>query len=121
MQNKNIINILAISGIVLLLVAFCFDYKCIFKSIFNLPCISCGLTRGFKYILNGDFINATYMNLLSIPLFIMVILFYILYFICIILKKDYIFIFYNYFVKHYKLVIFIFLINFLIGILKSYV
>ena len=118
LENKKTINILAISGVIVIIIAFFFNYKCIFKSTFSIPCVSCGLTRGFKYILNLDLINATKMNLLSIPLFIILILFYILYFIWIILKKEYIFDFYNYFVKHYKILIAILLISWIIKILE---
>ena len=118
LQNKKIINILAISGIITLFIAFFFNYKCIFKSLFNIPCISCGLTRGFKYIIKFDLINATRMNLLSVPLFITLTIFYILYFIWLILKKDYIFNFFGYFVKHYKILVVILLLSWGIKILE---
>ena len=118
LQNKKIIDILAISGVLVLLIAFFFNYKCIFKTIFNIPCISCGLTRGFIYILKFDLINATKMNILSIPLFIIVLLFYILYFIWVILKKEYIFKFYNYFISYYKLFIIVLLLSWIINILE---
>ena len=117
-KNKLIINILAISGVLLLFIAFFFNYKCVFKNMFNIPCISCGLTRGFNFILQGDFVNATKMNLLSIPLFLIIIIFYMLYILWISLKKDYIFKYYSFFVKQYKLLIAILSINWIINIIK---
>ena len=54
------IKILAISVLSLLLIAFLFNYECIFKNIFNIPCISCGLTRGFIYVKeNQDIVEET--------------------------------------------------------------
>lgn len=47
---------------------------CIFKSIFNISCPGCGLTRSFRAILNLDFYSAFKYNILGIPLFIIGIL-----------------------------------------------
>lgn len=114
LDNKKIYHILAISGIFLLLVAFLFNYKCIFKSIFHIDCISCGLTRGFKSILNLNFIEATRYNILSIPLFILVIVYYILYlFNNRLLDKIY-----SYIIKNYNVCLIILLISWIINIVK---
>ena len=118
LENKKVINILAISGILLLLIVFLFDYECVFLKVTGVPCVSCGLTRGFIYILKGDLINAIKINLLSIPIFINTLLFYFLYFIKIILKKEFIYKYYNYFIKHYKIIITILIINWIINIVK---
>ncbi|MBQ3021309.1 MAG: DUF2752 domain-containing protein [Bacilli bacterium] len=118
LENKKAINIIAISGIILLLIVYFLDFNCIFKTIFNIPCISCGLTRGFIYILKLDLINAIKMNLLSIPLFITIIIFYVLYFLWILLKKEYIFKYYNYIIKYYKLIIIILIINWIYNVIK---
>ncbi len=117
LENKKVINIIAISGVVLLLILLFFNVKCIFKEIFNIPCISCGLTRGFKSILKLDFINATKYNILSIPLFVLSILFYILYIFSLILKKVYIYKLYNILVKNYKILLIILLNSWLINLL----
>ena len=118
LENKKLYHILAISGIVLLIIAFLFDLKCIIKIIFKIPCPSCGLTRGFISIINLNFIEAVKYNILSIPIFICTIIFYILYILYIFLKKEYIFKYYNIFVKNYKIIIILFLISWVINIVK---
>ncbi len=60
---------IAISGIITL--------KCPFKSLLNIRCPGCGLTRSFRAILNLDFISAIKYNILGIPLFIFCFLFII--------------------------------------------
>ena len=117
LENKKVINILAVSGIIVLFIAFLFEYKCIFRHTFDIPCVSCGLTRGFKYILKLDLINAIKVNFLSLPIFICFLLFYVFYILWIILKKEYIFKYYKYFVKHYKLFIVILVINWIFSII----
>ena len=118
MQNKKYINILMISGIFILFIIFFFDVHCIFKTVFQIPCISCGLTRAFKCILKLDFITATKYNVLSIPLFIMITTFYITYFISIIFKKDYIYKLYNLLCKYYNVLIIFLIIGWLINLCK---
>ena len=118
LENKKILHILAVSGIIVILIAFFLEYECLFKRIINIPCMSCGLTRGFIYLLNFDIINATNSNLLSLPLFICITIYYFLYVIWFILKKEYIFKYYNYFVKNYKLVLLVLVINWVINIIK---
>ncbi|MBX2860217.1 MAG: DUF2752 domain-containing protein [Vampirovibrio sp.] len=44
---------------------------CVFKAVFQLPCLTCGLTRGFISVLQGDLTRATQYHLLTAPLFIM--------------------------------------------------
>ena len=79
LENKRLYSVLAISGIFILFIAFLFDIKCLFKLLFSIPCPSCGLTRAFKAIINLDFIGAIKYNLLSIPIFISMILYYVFY------------------------------------------
>lgn len=108
-----------ITGIIFAFIVFLFSPECQFKKIFNISCSICGMTRAFIFILNGNIISALKMNLLSIPLFIMITLFVILYLLNIILKKEYVYKFYNYIIKHYKLLILIFIINWIINIIKT--
>lgn len=51
-----------------------FEMDCIFKNFFGICCPGCGLTRSFRCILNLDFKNAIYYNILGIPLFIIIII-----------------------------------------------
>ena len=120
MEDKRVIDILAISSIFLLFIVFFFDIQCIFKSIFHIPCVSCGLTRAFKCILKLDFINAIKYNILSIPLFILLLIFFILYIHNIFFKNNYIYKLYNVFSKHYYIVLSIFFISWIINLIIYY-
>jgi len=51
---------------------------CIFRLIFGIPCPACGLTRAFILISQLRFVDAMRMNILSVPLF----LGGIVYFVC---------------------------------------
>ena len=118
MKKISEIDILAISGLFLPFIVFFFDIKCIFKSIFHIPCISCGLTRAFIEIIHLNIINAINYNILSIPLFIIIFVFYILYFYKLIFKVDYIAKLYNILSKHYKILICLLLIGWIINIIN---
>lgn len=54
----------------LLIAVFLFDYHCLFKCIFNIPCPGCGLTRAFIEIINFRFLNSFSYNILGLPIFI---------------------------------------------------
>jgi hypothetical protein len=58
-----------------------FDYHCIFKALFHIPCPGCGLTRAFQELLQFNFIGALSYNLLAIPL--------ILYFVGLFVSRIY--------------------------------
>lgn len=108
-----------ISGIMFLLIVFLFEPDCLFKKIFTIPCTTCGMTRAIKYMFSGDIMNALKMNLLSIPFFIGFIMFIVIYLLYIFFKKDYVYKYFAWFVKHYKFLITIFIINWIINIVKD--
>lgn len=73
---KRIINIFILTfGISFIYIATSGYVKlnCLFKSIFDICCPGCGLTRSFRSILNFDLYNAFKYNILGIPLFILCI------------------------------------------------
>ena len=119
LRNKLEINIIMISGIILLFIILFFKPVCLFKDIFHIPCPLCGMTRGIQSLINFDIISSFKYNLLSIPIFITIIMFYILYFISLLFKTNYINCYYNLFVIHYKTIIYILLINWVINILRG--
>ena len=74
-KNKLYIFIFFIAIIFTLLV-LC-DVPCIFKTLFNIPCPGCGMARAFREIFRFNLSKAFYYNILSIPLFIFFIYFFV--------------------------------------------
>lgn len=111
-----ILTILLVFGI---LVVFVCPMDCIFKSITGIPCPSCGLTRGFRALLKGDIVSAFNYNILTIPIFIFLLILIFLFIIDLILKKDLVTSYLLYFKKHYKLLIIIIIISFIINIYRG--
>lgn len=119
LENKfKYLNTIMISGILFLLIIFIFKPNCLFMEYFNIPCVACGMTRAFKLILSLKIFDALKMNLLSVILFIYIIINLFLYIIFLLLKKDYIYKFNNYFIKHYKIILVVLFINWIINIVK---
>lgn len=119
-KTKSTINILIASMTLLLLAIFIFklDIPCLFKHIFNINCPACGLTRSFYAILDLNFINALNYNILGIPLFISIILIYIIYFIDLITKKDNLIRLYNKMIKYYHIIILVLILNTILNNIK---
>lgn len=72
--------VIAVNGVIKL--------ECIFKSIIDIRCPGCGLTRSFRSILNLDFYTAFKYNILGIPLFIIGIITFLSLIIDIIRNDD---------------------------------
>ena len=64
---KNFIIIITL--IIFLYIIAILPVTCIFKSVTGILCPACGMTRAFWSIMNFNFSQATYFNILSIPLF----------------------------------------------------
>ncbi len=61
------INLLLLGGFVYLL--FSNRFVCIFKLVFKIPCMGCGMTRAYKALLRLDFLQAIeYHCLFPIPM-----------------------------------------------------
>ena len=93
---------------------------CVFKSILNVSCPGCGLTRAFKELFKLNIAKALYYNILSIPLFIF-FLYWIVLLIKDIIKKenkslDRIL---NLFQKYYILIIILLIISEVINIIHG--
>ena len=117
-NRKKLIMILFILGITLLIIKL-MSVPCFIKTVTGISCPTCGMTRAFNAILNLNFKDACYNNLLSIPLFIFLVYFIIMMIIDII-RNDF-----NYitrlleFLKHYYILIVLLLfISFIFNNLK---
>lgn len=84
---------------------------CPFFYLFNIPCIGCGLTRSFKYLLKLDIIKSISYNILTIPIIIILLLTLILSIYEEITKKN---IIDNLLIKYQKQIIIISIIIFVI-------
>ena len=102
------------------LVVFVFDINCLFKTIFDFPCPGCGLTRGFRQLFQGNVLEATKYNLLTVPIFLFLSLLCILFIIDLIKKTNYMEKYLFIFKKYYILVILFVLISYVINILKIF-
>ena len=78
MIKKNKLYIFIFFILLLFFVLILNDVPCIFKSIFNIPCPGCGLTRAFKELFKFNISKALYYNILSIPILIFFIYWFIL-------------------------------------------
>lgn len=90
--------------------------NCLFKSLFDICCPGCGLTRAFKSMLNFNLYNAFKYNILGIPLFILCIVAFISLIIDIIRNKNTTIMFYfKIFSKYYIGIIIILIITMIIN------
>ena len=80
---------------------------CPIKNLFGISCFGCGMTRGFISILSLDFKTAYKYNVLSIPLFISIALYFIFSLIDIIFNKNYIYVIEKQLSKKYMYLVYI--------------
>ena len=92
---------------------------CPIKNFLGITCLGCGMTRGFISILCLDFKVAFKYNVLSIPLFISIALYFIFSLIDIIADKNYIYIIEKQLSKKYMYFVYI-IILIIANILKIY-
>ena len=121
MTNKNKILILfSYIGLILIFLIYVnHSIPCLFKTIFKTPCPSCGMTRAFIAILNLNFQEAIYYNILSIPLFLTFLLIFIINIIDIIFNKKNLDKIIKLTVKHYYILIILLIISWIINIYKQ--
>ena len=120
MTKKNKILILFLYLLIVLIFLICFKYKipCVFKKIFKIPCPACGMTRAFRSIIRLDFYSAFKYNILSIPIFILLITILILDIIDLVFKKNYITKLFNIIKKNYLIIIILLIISWIVNLLK---
>jgi len=117
MSRLKYLFIILIEGIVYYLIIIKnITIPCLFKKTIHIPCPGCGLTRAFKEILQLNLLNAIKYNILSIPLFILLIILNTLLIIDIIKDKNITKYVILKIFKHYKLIILLLLITELLNI-----
>ena len=93
---------------------------CFLKSVTGIYCPACGMTRAFISILNLNFLDAIYFNILSIPLFIFIIYFSFRLIIDLI-KNDFVFVpnLLNFFKNYYWIILISLFISFFFNNIKN--
>ena len=114
-NNKRLCIFFILLLFFLLPIIFKVQISCPFKKIFHLSCPGCGLTRSIFSLLHFQILDSLYYNILGIPLFITLIISYSLVVIDIIKKENYLQTFWNYITKHYKVLIFLLIITFILN------
>ena len=114
-MSNRLKNILIISILILfLLFILIVQVACIFKTATGISCPSCGMTRAFYSIFKFNFIDAFYLNILSIPLFIFIVLSLVIMIIEIFQNKfEYIPKLLNFFKKYWYIIIILLIISFI--------
>ena len=111
-RAKNILILFIL--IAFLLFVLNIPVTCIFKTVTGISCPSCGMTRAFYSIFKFNFIDAFYLNILSIPLFIFIVLSLVIMIIEIFQNKfEYIPKLLNFFKKYWYIIIILLIISFI--------
>jgi len=92
---------------------------CVVKTLFNVSCPACGLTRAFRSILSLNIIKSFNYNILGFPIFIIIIFInlYLIYDVIFNRKETNVFL--KKIGKHYSIIIIISLINMIINNIRG--
>lgn len=80
---------------------------CPIKNFFGISCFGCGMTRGFISVLNLDFKTAFEYNVLSIPLFVSIALYFVFSLIDYIFDKNFVYVIEKQLAKKYMYLVYI--------------
>ena len=120
MNNRRLTVLISIILLVFgILVVFVFDVDCVFKSTIGVPCPGCGLTRGFRELLSGHLLKAEGYNVLTIPIFLFLLMFFVLLIYDLFFRKGTVSLFFTKIVNNYKVILFIVLISWIINIIRG--
>lgn len=111
-DKKFILLIFLILLVFGVLVVFVFDVDCLFKSIFGIACPGCGLTRGFRALFHVDLKEAFFYNILTIPIFLFLVIFLVLFVIDILCNRDFVSRYLLFFSKYYYILIVLVMVSF---------
>ena len=111
-DKKFILLIFLILLVFGVLVVFVFDVDCLFKSIFGISCPGCGLTRGFRALFYGNFKEAFFYNILTIPIFLFLVIFLVLFVIDILCNRIFVCRYLLFLSKYYDILMILVIISF---------
>lgn len=118
-DKKFILLIFLILLVFGVLVVFVFDVDCLFKSIFGISCPGCGLTRGFRALFKGDIVSAFSYNILTIPIFLFLVIFLVLFVIDTLCNRNFVSRYLLFFSKYYYILIILVIISFVFNNLRG--
>ena len=119
-KKNKILILFSYPGLILIFLLYNqIHIPCIFKKTFHIPCPSCGTTRAFNSILKLNINNAISYNLLSIPLFIILILIFIMTIVDLKSNKTYLNKIINLITKNYYIIILLLIISWIINIINN--
>lgn len=119
MKNRWKMLIFIPQGLIFILyVYFSVKIPCLFKSVLGIACPTCGMTRAMLSLLHGDIINTIYYNILAIPLVIILIIIDVVIIVDLFKNSNYLERIWNTLVKHYKIIILLFIVSMIINNIK---
>ncbi len=95
------------------------EAKCVFKSLFGIACPSCGMTRSWKLIMNGDILESFNYNVFAFPLFIFIMVMDVVIIYDVIKKKNYFNMLISGVVKNYKVIILLIVVSMVINNIRG--
>lgn len=119
MKNRLLKISIIVLELLFVIIVLKLNVGCFFRNTFGIRCIGCGLTRAFISILNLKFIDAFRYNIISIPLFIVMIIINLLLIYDIIFNKDRLLNFTNKIAKYYKIILLLLLVVFIVNNIKK--
>ena len=114
-DNKRLIIFFILLLSFFLIIFLNVQINCPIKKYFHIACPGCGLTRSIFSLLKFKIIDSLNYNILGLPLFITMGISYILIIVDILKQKNYLFHFWKLITKHYKLIIVLVIITFILN------
>lgn len=115
MKNRLLKISIIILELIFLYFILNFNIGCFFKKNFGIRCAGCGLTRAFLCLFSFDFIGAFKYNIMSIPLFLIMIIINSILLYDIICNKDEILRFTKTISKYYILMLILLFVTFIVN------
>lgn len=113
-NNKKLIGLVFLSvfgGLVL----FLLKPECVFLKTFGIRCPACGMTRALELVFKGRIIESFYYNIFGFLFVIFGFIIFLVIFIDIFYKRNYLEALTNFFIKYYWIIILLFLISMIVN------